>query len=397
MNINNYIRVGTKYFKKIWADDGTGIKRRQIIQWSRETIIDDLGKEVLKQIEKYDGFINYPDNKNYQQIIDNKWNVYQPMPFKEATEAEYKEPTKTLDFIKHIFGDMYEIGLKYLKVLYEMPRQKLPILVLTSRERMTGKSTFIDYVVSLFGENSTILDPTQMTSAFNSSYSNKVVIAIEETEFQSKVVSEKLKALATLNKISVNTKGLPEYEAPFYGKLILASNNEDRFAMVSDDEIRYFVVVVPKIEKLNVNILKDMLDEAPNFLYYLSNYVEVEVKTRMVFTEEEIKTDALQNVKNESKSNLAKDILITLELLGDQYPEEEYFYFTSADMQVRFKNISLHYINRVLTKELGFVKTTSNITFKSINDMGNVNPYKRGFAFRYKNKNYNKDAIMGIV
>ena len=46
----------------------------------------------------------------------------------------------------HIFGDQYELGLDYLQILYTMPQQKLPILLLVSEERNTGKSTILNFL-----------------------------------------------------------------------------------------------------------------------------------------------------------------------------------------------------------------------------------------------------------
>lgn len=50
----------------------------------------------------------------------------------------------------HIFEEQYELGLDYMQLLYMQPTQKLPILLLVSEERNTGKTTFPNFLKSIF-------------------------------------------------------------------------------------------------------------------------------------------------------------------------------------------------------------------------------------------------------
>lgn len=45
-------------------------------------------------------------------------------------------------FVILIFGDQSDLGMDYMQLLYIRPTQKLPILLLLSEERNTGKSTY---------------------------------------------------------------------------------------------------------------------------------------------------------------------------------------------------------------------------------------------------------------
>ena len=396
---NSYVRVGIKYFKIIKSTDIYGTLRETLLLWNKETLIDDYGKDVLKTIRRLDSFTNQPDNINYKRIINNQWNTYEPSPYRMIRKNEYNTPKVTLEFMKHIFGDKLDVGLRYLKVIWEDPKQKLPILALVSKERQTGKTTFINYLDLLFGGNMVILDPSALQSTFNSSYVTKNVIAIEETEFQSKRISEKLKALSTMSKVNVNTKNLPEYDIPFYGKIILASNNEDRFALVREDEIRYFVLRVGHIEKLNINILDDMKKEAPHFLRYLHDEVQVEYKTRMVFTPEEIKTEALEKVQKESMSNISKDITVILDDIGSSNPGEEFIYFSALDLKRDYAlPVSVHYISRVVDKELGLSRAERPMKYTSMSKLGLTTVKdKRNMPFIYRNPHYDADYGTNVI
>ena len=397
--IDNFVRIGVRYYKIVITYDRYNIKRESLLLWSKEALVDDFGKHVIAEIKKLDGFINEPNNINYSRIVNNKWNIYESTPYHMATARDYRKPTVTLDFLKHIFGDKIDIGLKYMKVIYEDPKQKLPILALVSKERQTGKSTFINYMDILYGDNTVILEPSRMSSQFNSSYVTKNIIAIEETEFQSKSMSEKIKALSTMNKVSVNTKGVQEYDVPFYGKIIFASNNEEKFSIVRDDEIRYFVLKVDHIKKLNIDILEDMAEEASSFLRYLKYEVTVEYKTRMVFTAEEITTDALTKVKEESKSNIAKDILTILDEVGGANPGEQELHFSATDLKNDYKlNASVYYISKVIKRELEIPRLEKPIRYVRLTALGLTNIKDRfNKPFVYINPNYDENYSKNVI
>ena len=52
-----YIRVGTTYYKLIERPQISGDKITSLVKWSRETIVQDHGKKIIYDIQKYDGFL----------------------------------------------------------------------------------------------------------------------------------------------------------------------------------------------------------------------------------------------------------------------------------------------------------------------------------------------------
>src|SRR6478609_3639808 len=212
-----YIRVGTKYFKKITKTDRYGIVRTELVYWDKMTIAEDYPKDVFEKIQKYDDFTIEPDNKGHDPVIGNNYNLYSPFEHYACSEDVYDEDIgwywiKTL--IEHIFGDQYELGITYLKVLYDHPKQSLPILVLISEERSTGKTTFVDFLNLLFGANMVLINPQDIANQFNGSYADKNIVAIEESRFDSVQSTEKLKNLATQKEILVNSKNIRQYSIP---------------------------------------------------------------------------------------------------------------------------------------------------------------------------------------
>ena len=134
-----YIRVGTQYYKQVKAPSISGHINKSLVPWNIETIRQDHGKTYLAAIPKYDGFTCIPDHLDFKSSYHNFYNTYAPLSHK-LREGECR---LSLNFVRHIFGSHYELGLDYLQLLFVRPTQILPILCLVSRERSTGKSTFL--------------------------------------------------------------------------------------------------------------------------------------------------------------------------------------------------------------------------------------------------------------
>ncbi len=120
-------------------------------------------------------FCCIPSHLQYQQIIQGFYNVYNEIPYQPIKETP--EQTTLLEkipfslrFMEHIFGEQLELGLDYIKILLQYPTQILPILCLVSKERSTGKSTFIKWLKSIFGLNMTYIKGDSFSSQFNSDW-----------------------------------------------------------------------------------------------------------------------------------------------------------------------------------------------------------------------------------
>jgi len=355
-----YIRVGIKYYKRTAKIDRNGVIRRELKLWDKPTILSDYGKESIDKIPIYDDFTLDPDNVNFRAIVNNNYNLYSPFEHVPQLAKNYKGEmgwywTKTL--LEHIFGDQYELGLMYISTLYKLPKQKLPILVLVSEERSTGKTTFVDWLDILFGGNTVIINPQDIENQFNGSYADKNIVMIEESKFKSRGALEKLKNLSTQKKILVNTKFVQQYSLPFHGHLIITSNDENKFSKIDASEIRYWIRKVPTLEgKANHNILSDMTKEIAPFLYYLSTLDPIDTtKSRMIFTPEALNTDALQMVKRESRSSLYKDIEILIDDFFVQNNDVVELMFSLTDIKDKWFNhnnqIDRPFIKMVLRDE----------------------------------------------
>jgi predicted ABC-type ATPase len=353
-----YIRVGVDYYKKIFKPTRYGGNAILLKHWRKEEIKQDYDSSFIAKIYKFDDFTIEPNNKEYRPVVGNYYNLYSEFQhkvnIKDVTENDVKI---SLELMNHIFGNKIDIGLKYLKCLFEHPKQILPILSLVSEERGTGKTTFLNWISMIFGENTVLVSPDDIARGFNSVYSNKNIIMIDEAVAEKNTTVEKLKSLATAKSISVSQKFVSEYSIPFYGKIILCTNKETDFMKIDNEEVRFFVLKVPVIKKLNTAIETQLFKEIPSFLKYLLQLPEIDFsKSRMVFTKDEIESQALEMVKEESKSGLFKEIEMNLEDFFYNNSNYNSFLATPKDIKEKWfnkeNNISSNYIKKTLNKEM---------------------------------------------
>lgn len=390
-----FIRVGTDYFKVITKTDRYQVDRKVIKGWKKEEIKMDHGAELLKHINRYDDFCIVPDNVNYQLVVNNCYNLYAPF-----SHTEYKEKVTQDNFpvsfklIQHIFGDQIQLGLTYLKALYLHPDRPLPILCLVSKERQTGKTTFLNWMQMIFGDNFIQINPEDLSSQFNSSYASKNIIALDETVIEKSHAVEKLKSIATAKSLSVNQKFVANYALPFYGKVILCTNKEKDFMRIDEEEIRFWVRKVRTIDAINTKIEHQLKDEIPYFLRYLSDLPQIDFsRSRMVFTAEQLKNDQLISIQQESWSGIRKELFMLLEDLFIKNDSLNEVKATPQDIKNRWfeKNnqVNSPYILKVLMQEMGLKQ--GKLQRYSVLD-GDPLIKVRGRAFSFKRADYLVDA-----
>ena len=309
-----YIRVGTSYYKRVKAPTIAGHFNDILVHWNMETIKQDHGKDHLSKIPKYDGFTCIPNHINFKQEHLGFYNIYSPLG-KQSKEGSI---VNSLKFVEHIFGKHFELGLDYLQLLYLKPIQVLPILCLVSKERSTGKSTFLKWLKEIFDNNLTYLTNDSFSSQFNADWANKLLICIDEVLFNKEELTERIKYLSTTNINKLEAKGKDKREVEFFGKFILCSNNEESFIKIDANETRFWVIKVPILETENIQFLGNLIKEIPAFMHYL-NQRKIASKhlTRMWFTPQQIKTKALvklvQNNRNRVEKELASILLSVIE------------------------------------------------------------------------------------
>ena len=310
----NYIRVGDDYYEKIFVPNEIGQPEFRLSRRSKSTIIDDHGGNIVIHIQKYKSFFVKPDHVNYQEVISDCYNSYKPF---EHTPSNEPEAPRVLYFLNHIFGEQIEIGLDYIQLLYQQPTEKLPILCLVSREQKTGKTTFLEFLKGIFTGNMAMIGNDQLESNFNGSWTDKLIVACEESFIEKKRTVEKIKALSTGKRAEVEKKGIDSSEISFFAKFILNSNNENNFILADETDTRYWVRKIPPVENSDPHLLNDLLEEIPNFLCYLNKRkLSVPKKEdRMYFAFWRLKTEAFTKLVEANRSGPLKELTLIIKAL----------------------------------------------------------------------------------
>ena len=313
-----FIRVGTTLYKVVDQPTINGGKVRKRIPWNMETLRQDYGKSYLARIPKYDGFCTVPDHTNYRREIDGFLNRYEPIPFQPA-EGIFPH---IHDFLAHIFGEQVELGYDYLQLLYLQPIQKLPILLLVSEERNTGKSTFLNFLKALFQNNVTFNTNEDFRSQFNSDWAGKLLIVVDEVLLNRREDSERLKNLSTTLSYKVEAKGKDRDEIAFFAKFVLCSNNEHLPVIIDAGETRYWVRKINRLQSDDTDFLQKLKAEIPAFLHFLQHRkLSTEKESRMWFNPTLLHTEALQKIIRSNRnrleiemSELLLDIMVAMDV-----------------------------------------------------------------------------------
>lgn len=322
---DRFERIGTTYYKIVRQPNAAGQLMERSIPWTIEAIRQDYGKDFLANVPKYDGFCCVPSHLGYQPVVGNFKNKYSPLSHIPA-EGKW---SCIESLVRHIFGDQYNLGLDYLQILYTMPLQKLPILLLVSEERNTGKSTFLNFLKLLFEANVTFNTNENFRSQFNDDWNGKLVIVVDEVLLNKREDSERLKNLSTTYNYKMEAKGRDREEVSFFAKFVLCSNNEYLPVVIDPGETRYWVRKIPKQTTDDTTFLEKIRYEIPAFLHALTyRQLSTAEESRMWFAPGLIDTDALQKIIRANRNRVELELAeLLLDIMASMQVDTVYFCF----------------------------------------------------------------------
>ena len=354
-----YIRVGTSLYKLAHQPlaNGTTVLRR--IPWSFGTIRQDYGKSHTPPIKKYDGFCTMPSHTDYHKEIDGFYNLYEPITH-VPVEGEFPDIIKLM---RHIFGEQFELGLDYMQLLYRQPTQKLPILLLVSEERNTGKTTFLNFLKAVFQDNTTFNTNEDFRSQFNADWAGKLLIVVDEVLLCRREDSERLKNLSTAQTYKVEAKGKDRQEVNFFAKFVLCSNNELFPVIIDMGETRYWVRKVMRLDSDDTNFLQKLKEQIPAFLYYLQHRpLSTTKESRMWFNPALIRTEALERIMQSNCNHTEIDIVELLRTIMESQNVDKISFIPQDLLPLLSLNgvkVELWHIRKVV-KELWRLKPAPN-------------------------------------
>ena len=369
-----FIRVGTTLYKLVNQPrlNGGYVKKR--IVWNNETLRQDYGKHYLATVPKYDGFCTVPDHVNYHPIVDKFLNLYEPIDHKPM-EGDFPS---IRSLVEHIFGEQYELGMYYLQLLYLQPIQKLPILLLVSEERNTGKSTFLNFLKALFQNNVTFNTNEDFRSQFNSDWAGKLLIVVDEVLLSRREDSERLKNLSTTLSYKVEAKGKDRDEIAFFAKFVLCSNNEYLPVIIDAGETRYWVRKIDRLQSDDTDFLQKLKAEIPAFLYHLQHrQLSTEKESRMWFAPSLLHTEALQKIIRSNRNRLEIEMSeLVLDIMASTGIDT--FSFCCNDILTLLANT--------------YVKAEKHQVRKVLQECWKLTPALNGLTYTTYQLNYNREC-----
>jgi len=280
-----FIRVGKTYYKIIVVTDLNKNKETVLKQWHKTFVKEDLegDKELFKSIPEYFEFCSLPNNtKTYSRDVESMkgklYNLYNPLNhnLKQGQFPNIEKFLHRIFDIKNISGtSMYNFIIDYLTILFKYPSQRLPILCLTSNERNTGKTTFLEFLKLIFKANCAILDNNDFMSIFTRKLIAKLLLCIDESfiDADNKILIKRIKSIQTCDVHTYEEKGADPFQLRNISKLIISSNDPSNFDNLAKYIDGLSIIKFQKIkdEDVNPNILKLLKSEIPAFLYFLNN------------------------------------------------------------------------------------------------------------------------------
>jgi hypothetical protein len=242
---------------------------------------------------------------NYQQIHGTYLNQYEPISH-VPRQGDFPHIKA---FLLHIFGEQIELGIDYLQILYTLPTQMLPILLLVSNERNTDKTTFLRFLKMIFGKNATFNTNEDFRSQFNADWAHRLLVLVDELLLNKMEDTEKIKNLSTAGDYKIEAKGKDRREIEFFAKFVLCSNNERNPIIIPKEEVQFWVRKINPIEKDNIHLREQMAMEIPHFLYFLLNRkLSTKNESRMWFSPIMLETPALQKIKKYNTNKVEMEI-----------------------------------------------------------------------------------------
>ena len=334
----NYIRVGFTFYLKYYKVDSSCHMTPALQPWSSSQLRRDFREagrsRDIDLIPVYVGMGCYPSHTQFQENVCGMYNTYCRLNY----QPEAGEWPTIKKMLRHIFGGQYEFGLDYVEMLYLYPTQMLPILLLVSKERQTGKTTFLNFLREVFGENATLVNNEALRSNFNAERAGKLLVMCDEAVQNKKEDSERLKALSTARKTYLEFKGKDRIEIDNYVKIVMCSNNVIDPVYIDPEEVRYWVREVPHIAEDDPGILEAMKREIPAFLFYLLHrpLSVPTAQSRMWFRPADLATPALARIKRMCRPTVELDLAEFLLDVMDHFGIDQVQY-TNSDLQALLK------------------------------------------------------------
>jgi len=309
----------------------------------RQKILAELPKTEIRFLPDYDfgynpeqNFINVFKRSEFMERYKNteKTENINYVSYEDISDGLFK------DYIKNIFlkDDDFRAFISFLAL--KLAGKKAGYILLFQTNQGAGKSNILTPLLKrLFGERYiSELDYSTLRRDFNPLFENKYLIILEEMHIkdkgEDKHIYEHLKRASRGKKITINKKGINEYEIDFYADFIGYSNKNIPINISDTDDTR--IILIQNFESVDFQkILKSYgltLEEGyqrieKEFFKFVEDVIlKISEREARLFLEEYIQ---YQNQTIKKELFKATDKLL---LLIEEYQEiDEYFIIKPRD------------------------------------------------------------------
>ena len=195
----------------------------------------------------------YPTGIECPESHFNTWT-----PFAMEFVTEYEPNLAGKDFIlEHIKilcnheEQIYDYIIKWIAQMIQYPAIKTICPILISKQG-AGKGTLLKLIEKMIGSNKYFetTDPARdVWGDFNGQMVDSFFVNVNELSKKDTIACEgKIKGLITDTKLTINTKGVTQYEIQSYCRFMITTNNGDPFNTADDD--RRMVIIRSSDEKI---------------------------------------------------------------------------------------------------------------------------------------------------
>ena len=277
--------INKSVFAKSNTNDGVTVLSKPQIKASYEHLVYDKNEkgEWVKRNFINDWLVSNPNQRCYDDIgvyppglecPANKFNMWMPFDMELVTEWEHKpkELEIILNHISILCGNDKEVAEyfeKWIAQMIQFPAVKSICPTLISKQG-AGKGRLLKLLSAMMEMGSSKVFETTSPSRdvwgdFNGRMCNTFLINLNELSKKETLDCEgKIKALITDPTLTINNKGVNQYEIPSFHRFIITTNNEEPVKTSNDD--RRNVIIRSSDEKIGdreyFDELETMLNDA---------------------------------------------------------------------------------------------------------------------------------------
>ena len=316
---DRYLCVGIDYWKKDAESD-------RLIKWNKTMFEKLYGSNAIPP-RLYDGFSYEPDyiSESFPYDLGARGQLRNKFVRPVRTIAKGNWPTIEAG-LRHGFGGMYDMILTYAAIMIKHPKQCLPLLWFVGPEN-TGKSAVIKIFELLVGlSNSRRVNGKILESDFTGFLMDIQLLIIEESGGWKNPVAvmNDIKDWTTMTgEITVNPKYGVQQDYPFYGKIMMSTNNYEDIPL--EGEATRFLICELKNKPPQIkDYYKKIEEEMGAFVYDLLNAVDFEYprEPRLYFEPSEYSNEAKAFLKDLAKTDLHSSIENIVADWFEKFPEE---------------------------------------------------------------------------